>query len=143
MFTPIAQLRLVSLLACFYAVLISIVHFHTKAPHQYLVLSSEDQRSRGRLSQDLCVIDGEQHFIRGLIEVRSTDKPAGEVVLVFGVYAFLSYALAYIVQSRTTHRCVTGGRRCPRMFLRELLRRGQKLAERKKQLQSALPRTRN
>lgn len=71
------------------------VHFHTKAPHQWLALRAEEQQNRGRLSQDLCVID-EQHFIRGLIELRPIERPsaAGEPVLVFGVYVIPSYRTA-------------------------------------------------
>ena len=32
------------------------------------------------------MLDGEQHFIRGLIELRSLEKLSGDPVLVFGVY---------------------------------------------------------
>lgn len=69
-----------------------------------------EERSRGRLSQDLCVLDGEQHFIRGLIELRSLDKLAGDPVLVFGVYghtACLSacLSLSMFAVTRALRRC--------------------------------------
>jgi hypothetical protein len=43
--------------------------YHTRAPHQWDVLTDEERSSRAKLSTDLCSIDDKQFFLRGLLEL--------------------------------------------------------------------------
>jgi hypothetical protein len=44
------------------------------APHNYLYLSEEEQIDRCELNDDLCVIDSEQFYVRGRIEIPIVDN---------------------------------------------------------------------
>jgi hypothetical protein len=46
------------------------MHLHTKAPRVWEAIGPEQSSRRGRLSSDLCVIDSEQFFVKGLIELK-------------------------------------------------------------------------
>lgn len=43
--------------------------WHFDAPIAWSLLSARDRKRRGELSTDLCVIDGEQFYLRGLVEI--------------------------------------------------------------------------
>jgi len=43
--------------------------FAIKAPHNWFGIPEEERAARAKLSQDVCIIDGEERYIRGVIEV--------------------------------------------------------------------------
>jgi hypothetical protein len=60
-----------------------------EAPYWYYGLSPEECDRRAELSSDQCVIDGEQFFVRGVLEIPVVD---GDGPFTWGVWVSLSQA---------------------------------------------------
>jgi hypothetical protein len=61
--------------------------WHFEAPDAWLSLAADEQETRGRLSSDQCIIDGEEFFIRGLVELPIVGE---DEVFAWGVWVSLS-----------------------------------------------------
>jgi hypothetical protein len=79
------------------------MHLHTKAPRVWEAMGPEQSSRRGRLSSDLCVIDSEQFFVKGLIEL----KLIGTNTPVVGKDAFYER----ITSAQLSRRCLACGRK--------------------------------
>jgi len=43
--------------------------FAIKAPHNWFAIPEEERAARVKLSQDICIIDGAERYVRGVIEI--------------------------------------------------------------------------
>ena len=61
--------------------------FGVDAPYPYLTIPAEERSSRCSLTSDVCVIDGNEFFIPGCLEIPVADYPQS---FVWGVWVSLS-----------------------------------------------------
>lgn len=75
------------------------ISFAADAPDSYAWLSPQDQEKRAVISTDQCIIDNEQYFIRGLIEIPIIGF---EEVFLWGVWARVFEKEFQIIESHWT-----------------------------------------
>ncbi len=65
------------------------MHYAVKAPRNWFGLPEAERETRAELSDDLCMIDGSEHYVRGCLEVPVLDSPE---LFVWGVWVSISEA---------------------------------------------------
>ncbi|WP_395020985.1 DUF2199 domain-containing protein [Dongia sp.] len=61
--------------------------FAIKAPHNWFGIPDEEAARRVKLTQDVCIIDGEERYIRGCLEIPVTEL---NDKFIYGVWASVS-----------------------------------------------------
>jgi hypothetical protein len=65
------------------------MHCAGKAPRNWFGLPEVERQMRAELSDDICTIDGSEHYVRGCLEVPVLESPES---LVWGVWVSISEA---------------------------------------------------
>ncbi len=63
------------------------MNYAVKAPRNWFGLPEAERETRAKLSDDLCMIDGSEHYVRGCLEIPVLDSPE---LFVWGVWASIS-----------------------------------------------------
>ncbi len=63
------------------------MNFYVKAPRNWFGLPEAERETRAKLSDDLCMIDGSEHYVRGCLEIPVLDSPES---FVWGVWVSIS-----------------------------------------------------
>jgi hypothetical protein len=80
------------------------------APQNWFGLSEAERTTRGKLTTDLCTIDGTEHYIRGCVEIPVSDGAETSS----GAFGFQFRRIAFDISSR-------GGRTRSRTMIRRAL----------------------
>jgi hypothetical protein len=70
------------------------MHYAFEAPRNWFGLTESDRATRAKLSTDVCMIDGTEHYVRGCLEIPVLDSAE---IFVWGVWVSVSEdSLRYI-----------------------------------------------